>query len=223
MRWSFAVLVMIFPLLGCGGPESPAGSDCSLAVHRDATTYIEAGFTEHAASKVGKADGADCDDMGADARGAYFAENPHQVDVWSFDGLDSSKVIGVRESNGIFRVFIAEAVSKAEAKELSRVLPRASTNDPQGVTVTAAREVLVSTTPLGDAGVASLVEGDSVTASCFVARAQTNIGARGSAVRVEAGDETGYAAVAIRDVETDERITFLEQSEHWLRSHLPEC
>jgi hypothetical protein len=62
-----------------------------------------------------------------------------------------------------------------------------------------------------------------VTASCFVARAQTNIGARGSAVRVEVGDETGHAAVAIRDVETDERITFLEQSEHWLRSHLPEC
>lgn len=92
-------------------------------MRRDSTTYAEAGFTDHVASKVGQADEADCDDMGADnAPGAYFPANPHQVDVWSFDGLDSSMVIGARESQGTFRVFIAETVSKAEAKELVALL-----------------------------------------------------------------------------------------------------
>lgn len=216
-----AGLAVTLLLVGCGGPTGETVSDCSQAVRRDATTYVEAGFTDRAASKFGHADAAECDDTGADAQGVFFPQDPQQVDVWSFDGLDPSTVIGVQQSNETFRVFMAETLSQSQAKALSRSLP--SPNHTEGVRVTAAREVWVGRSPLGDVVVASLAAGDSATASCFEARAQTNGGATGSAVRVEVGDVSGYAAVAIRDPETDGRVTFLEQSETWLRDHLPGC
>ena len=84
--------------------------------------YVEYGFTDHAASKWGQAEDSACDDMGRNPRGSYFPGNPRRVDVWSFDGQDPRKVLGVRERTGTLRVFIAQDVGRAKAAAIVEAL-----------------------------------------------------------------------------------------------------
>jgi hypothetical protein len=95
--------------------------------------------------------------------------------------------------------------------------------DPGSVVVVAVRDSAVTTAPLGDVGVASLAVGDEATAICFVARAVTNIGAEGSAVRVQLDGATGYAPVRIIDPETGKSVSFVRQGERWLQGRLRAC
>lgn len=95
--------------------------------------------------------------------------------------------------------------------------------DPGSVVVVAVRDSAVTTSPLGDVGVGSLAVGDEATAICLVARAVTNIGAEGSAVRVQLDGATGYAPVRITDPETGKGVSFVRQSERWLQARLRAC
>lgn len=88
----------------------------------DGVVYVEAGFSEHNAARVGKADEADCEDVGEDARGSVFPDDPRQVTVWAFEGLDPRRVIGLRQGDGTFRYLIAERVPKSETARISDVL-----------------------------------------------------------------------------------------------------
>ena len=100
----------------------------------------------------------------------------------------------------------AEATSESPARNPS--------DNAQGVQVTAAQDQLfVADHPIGDTGPGHLDEGRTVTATCFVGHATTNIGANGSAVQIEFDDAPGYVAVAIVDFEDGETIRFLEQTE----------
>lgn len=127
MRWIFAAVILAFPLASFGNSTGGQGaSDCSLAVRRDATTYVEMGFSDRAATTVGQADESECDDMGADPQGAFFPKQPEQVDVWSFDGQDTREVLGVKLPDGTLRIFIAEDVPKAEAAAISDALEQSS-------------------------------------------------------------------------------------------------
>jgi hypothetical protein len=116
--------------VGCGNPTSQSASDCAAALRLDATTYVERGFTHHPASRSGTAEDSECEDVGADPRGVYFPEDPRTVDVWSFDGQDPLEVLGVRESQGRFQVFIARHVSTADAAEILDALGDSSVADP---------------------------------------------------------------------------------------------
>ena len=116
--------------LGCapsdGGAGGQAATDCALAVRLDGMQYVEYGFTDHAASKWGQAEDSACDDMGRNPRGSYFPGNPRRVDVWSFDGQDPRKVLGVRERTGTLRVFIAQDVGRAKAAAIVEALEEPS-------------------------------------------------------------------------------------------------
>lgn len=125
-----AVTTAAFLLVGCGNPTSQSASDCAAALRLDATTYVERGFTHHPANRSGTAEGSECEDVGADPRGVYFPEDPRTVDVWSFDGQDPVEVLGVRESQGGFQVFIARHMDTAEAAEILHVLEDSSVADP---------------------------------------------------------------------------------------------
>lgn len=93
-----------------------------------------------------------------------------------------------------------------------------------GVVVTAASEdVLVSTAPLGDVGIAELSRGRTAAAVCFVPEASTNTRAVGSAVQIELDGQKGFVAVEIVDPENGDRLSFLEESADSLRERLPEC
>jgi hypothetical protein len=111
------------------------------------------------------------------------------------------------------------AACDAEDGGAKPALPR----DSGVLTVTALRDLTVSANPLGDTGITTLGEGDSGLAECFVVSATTNTGAKGSAVRITVGGDTGFAPVAIRDPRSGEQVAFLKEDEDWLRSRLPVC
>jgi len=114
MRRMVAALLLPSLLSGCGGTLTQTAADCAPAIRRDGVTYVSSGFTRQAAKGAGQADHSECDDNGADARGAYFPEGPRRVQVWSFDGQDPRTALGVRQLNGTFRVFVAEGVDSSQ-------------------------------------------------------------------------------------------------------------
>lgn len=68
------------------------------------------------------ADRADCDDVGEDAAGSVFPDNPERVTTWSFRGYPTEEVLGVRFDHDAFAVFVADAVPDAERERIFREL-----------------------------------------------------------------------------------------------------
>jgi hypothetical protein len=104
-------------LAGCGGSTTTA-SDCVTLVRQEGTMFREVAFSGHEAMRAGQADRSDCGDMGVEARGAYFPSEPDQVPIWSFDGYDPSKVIGVQQPDGTFGVFVTETMPEADVGDV---------------------------------------------------------------------------------------------------------
>ncbi len=82
---------------------------------------------------------------------------------------------------------------------------------------------MITNDPLGDVVMGELTPGDTATAVCFVADAQTNTGAEGSAVRIESGGVSGYAAVADFPQDPADRMMIFDLDEDDLRERLPSC
>lgn len=89
-------------LPGCS--SSTGAADCSTTVRYEGDVYRESGFTDTVAEEIGTADLADCDDVGVDAKGSHFPDNPEQVTVWSIPGKDSAQVIVIAYPDGGYRV-----------------------------------------------------------------------------------------------------------------------
>jgi hypothetical protein len=99
----------------------------------------------------------------------------------------------------------------------------ATASDPGGVRVEARQDVMLSDNPLGDVVVGDLERGDELTALCFVRRAQTNAGFFGSAIKVNSGDLTGYAAVTDFPEDPADRQAIFDLDAEALRDRLPAC
>jgi hypothetical protein len=89
--------------------------------------------------------------------------------------------------------------------------------------IEARQAVLVTNEPLSDVVWGELEAGDAATALCFVPEAQTNTGAAGSAVKIESGRLSGYAAVTTLQAGTADREPVFDVSEGDLRNGLPSC
>ena len=87
----------------------------------------------------------------------------------------------------------------------------------------AQQDVLVTEQPLGDVVSRDLEAGDVVTALCFVSAAQTNTGARGTAVRTEAGRRPAYVATTDLPDDLADRMPVFDVGEAELRDRLPAC
>jgi hypothetical protein len=101
--------------------------------------------------------------------------------------------------------------------------PGAPASEPEGVWVEARQNVHVSDRPLGDVVIGDLKEGERATALCFVAQAQTNAGFEGSAIKVEAGSLSGYAAVTDFPEDPMDRQMVFNLDAETLRDRLPSC
>ena len=120
-------LALSFIGSGCSGDGgSQTSSDCSAQVRADGIVYTSYGYTERAATRHSVADQADCDDVGEDAAGSVFPDNPQQVTTWSFRGYPPEDVLGVRYDKNTFAVFVADAVPDAERERIFRELDHPS-------------------------------------------------------------------------------------------------
>jgi len=98
-----------------------------------------------------------------------------------------------------------------------------TSTDPDVIRVEAQQDVLLSEEPLQDLVLGHLRQGDQVTALCFVRRAQTNMGFFGSAIKVNTGDVTGYAAVTDFPHDPADRKQIFDLDSEDLRNRLPAC
>ncbi|KRF08622.1 hypothetical protein ASH00_02665 [Arthrobacter sp. Soil782] len=89
--------------------------------------------------------------------------------------------------------------------------------------ISALQDVLISLEPLEDVMVGMIREGDVATALCFVPEAQTQAGDTGSAVRIEAGQDTGYVPVTNFPPDPADRTNLFDVGEDALRTKLPTC
>lgn len=116
-------LTLCFIVSGCSGDgASHASSDCQQQVRADGVVYTSYGYTERKASRHSVADRADCDDVGEDAAGSLFPEDPEQVTTWAFRGYPPDRVVGVRFDKDSFAVFVADSVSDGERDRIYRDL-----------------------------------------------------------------------------------------------------
>ena len=106
-----AIPAVLVAAMGC----STAGTgafDCATVVRLGATEYIERGFTRDVGTPLGDADLSECDDVGADARGAYFPEDPTTVNAWAVPGFDTSDVVAITYNDRLYGVLVSEDAAR---------------------------------------------------------------------------------------------------------------
>ena len=113
---------LAFFLAGCVGstdaPEGSAAYECTTQIRLDGVIYSGYGYTDQEATEFGTADEAACHDVGLDAPGSVFPDDPDQVTVWTFAGYESDQVLGVRFGQDQFVVLIAESVPRDQADHI---------------------------------------------------------------------------------------------------------
>jgi Family of unknown function (DUF6281) len=122
MQSAAVVVVVAFLLAGCASgtkaPEESAAYECTSQIRLHGVIYSGYGYTDQEATSLGTADEAVCHDVGRDARGSVFPDDPHQVAVWTFAGYAPDQVLGVRLGEESFVVFIAESVPRHQADRI---------------------------------------------------------------------------------------------------------
>jgi hypothetical protein len=125
MGWaSMSVILGPALLAACGvnAPEGSAAFECTPQIRMNGQVYSGEGYTDHGATKFGRADEADCHDLGRDPAGSVFPDSPRQVDVWTFAEYSSKQVVGVRFDADTFSLFISQSVPQDEAERIEREL-----------------------------------------------------------------------------------------------------
>lgn len=110
---------------GCAGGEpceAASAADCAPHIRVDGVTYTSHGYTERRAVEHGRADDADCHDVGCNAAGSVFPDDPWQVTTWTFRGYPPDEVLGVRFAKDSFAVFIVDSLPRRERDRLLREL-----------------------------------------------------------------------------------------------------
>lgn len=118
MRIASVCLVTVVAVGGCSGSGPQTFADCAAQVRADGVVYTSNGVTERKASKYASAERADCHDVGQDAAGSVFPDEPSQVATWTFPGYPPAKVLGVRYGTDSFGVFIADSVPSEERERI---------------------------------------------------------------------------------------------------------
>lgn len=80
--------------------------------------YASIGTTERRASRHASAERADCEDVGADAAGSVFPDDPDEVATWTFEGYSHDQVLGVRYAGGSFGVFVAASLAAEDSRRI---------------------------------------------------------------------------------------------------------
>ena len=94
------------------------GASCVAQLRLNGVVYDGWDYVERAeGQRVGLADMASCDDVGRDARGSYFPDEPRTVEVWSLSPVETTKAVGVLQGRG-FTVYVADGLSDEERQRV---------------------------------------------------------------------------------------------------------
>lgn len=119
--------VLAASLVACGDEQrqQQVSADCGNLVRLNGTVYEEIGTVRVPATRAGMADASNCADVGPPPpRGAYFPEQPRQVQTWSIAGFPMSRVVGVRQHREGTSIYVAQRVSQPNAERIFAELAR---------------------------------------------------------------------------------------------------
>lgn len=127
MRQRLGTVVLLTVLTGCGGSTGSDGdvenshadqAECTPQVRFQGTIYTEIGYSSESVARLGMADEAACADVGRDAKGSYFPDDPQRVEVGKFDSYSSTRVIGVRKGD-LLGVYVSEDLDTETASSIA--------------------------------------------------------------------------------------------------------
>lgn len=123
MRLTAPVLAALL-LAGCGS-DGEGSADCGSQVRLDGVVYTSHGFTQRGGERLGPVEVAECHDVGEDAPGSVFPDDPREVQAVRIPGHDADVALGVRFDDTSFRVYVAESVPDAEQERIYEELSNA--------------------------------------------------------------------------------------------------
>src|SRR5690554_6624362 len=117
------VLVMVLPALAaCTQQEGQAAADCGAQIRRGEQVYTGYAYTDRVGVELGKAETAECHDVGEDAEGSVFSADPPQVTIWSVEGYSPDDLVAVRFDDDLFQVFFSESLPAEEVERTAEDL-----------------------------------------------------------------------------------------------------
>ena len=117
----FAVALAV-ALTACSSSPAETSADCSNQVRFEGKVYTGYAFTERVGTELGVAEKAECHDVGEDAEGSVFGDDPPEVKVWSFEGFSPDEIVGVRFDDQQFEVYLADSLAPADIERISEEL-----------------------------------------------------------------------------------------------------
>ncbi|WP_243060971.1 DUF6281 family protein [Nocardioides sp. SR21] len=115
------VVIAVTAVTSCGQEESGT-ADCAGQIRVDDVVYTSFRVTKQAATEHGTAERAECHDVGADAKGSVFPDDPATVTTWTFADYSPDQVLGVRQDKHSYVVFISSSVPDDERDQILAAL-----------------------------------------------------------------------------------------------------
>ena len=123
-----AIALAALAAAGCGQQapslrdrsDGAVTADCVVLLRRGGETFHEVGSGAASAmgTRLGDAEQSSCDDVGRDARGAYFAKDARVVATWAVRGQHPAEVIAAAGSDGTVVLYVADDLSGRRRERL---------------------------------------------------------------------------------------------------------
>jgi hypothetical protein len=127
--------LLVMASAGCGQDPHGAGdrrnavtaADCVILLRLGGETFREVAYggARDRGAELGDAQQSSCDDIGRDARGAYFADDAPLLTTWAVRGQDPAEVVATVGVDGGLAFYVADALSDSHQDRLTTELSTA--------------------------------------------------------------------------------------------------
>lgn len=131
MRWMILALTLpLAALAGCHaagenddpsrnevGVRAVAAADCLPRIRYAGKVYNATGYTSIAAKPAGRADLANCADVGKHARGSYFPDHARTTRAYVFEEVPRGTAMAIR-AGGAYDVYISADIPTSRAERI---------------------------------------------------------------------------------------------------------
>lgn len=111
---------------GCTSDRGAESADCTPQIRVGETTYSLRFYSDRPAESHAAGDDSECHDNGRNAPGTIFADDPRQVETWTFAGYSARRVLAVKAVGGdpAFAVYLADDLPEPDQRAIERDLQR---------------------------------------------------------------------------------------------------